>query len=196
MLTTILDTVAIGIIGYSYCYNGLVSSRQKVDQGWPCITVQLKRRHELVPNLVKAARIAMRHESGILDRILEARTEALDALASGDHDTVNMAEGELTSALQGFVGYFEDNPEITATENIRLLQKQLEETEDQIAASRRLFNGNVQACNTKVLSIPWNFITSRKNFKTVPMFTADQTEMKVLSKSIHLAEPDTGGKAR
>ena len=106
----------------------------------------------------------------------------------GPIEKINQAEGALTSALQSFVGYTEDNPEITATQNIHLLQKQLEETEDQIAASRRLFNGNVQAYNTKVLSIPWNFIADRKGFTTTAMFTVDKTEMKALSQSVNVAD--------
>ncbi|MEM8796362.1 MAG: LemA family protein [Pseudomonadota bacterium] len=185
LIIILLFAAVIG--GYVYCYNSLVTAKTKVDEGWSGITVQLKRRHELVPNLVSAARTAMSHESGILDRILDARTQALAALAGGNHEDVNKAEGELTAALQGFVGYTEDNPEITATENIRLLQQQLEETEDQIAASRRLFNGNVQAFNSKVLSIPWNIIANMKKYETLPMFEVEATEMKMISQPVNIA---------
>ena len=190
---TIISIIAIAIVGYVLCYNGLVSSKLKVDEGWAGITVQLKRRHELIPNLVTAAQTAMHHESAILDNILKARSDALNALAGGDHEKVNKAESALTAALQGFVSYSEDNPEITATENIQLLQKQLEETEDQIAASRRLFNGNVKAYNTKVMSIPWNFIANMKGFKLEPMFEVELTEMKAISKPVDIAAMGLGG---
>lgn len=174
-----LIVLALLVIGvYVLCYNGLVAARQKVDQGWSGITVQLKRRHALVPNLVQSVRSAMDHESGMLDRILEARSTALAALAGNDHADVAKAEAALSDALGRFVGYTEDNPEITAGENIALLQKQLEETEDQIAAARRLYNGNVEAYNTKVLSIPWTFIARMNNYKTEPMFDVDPVEMK------------------
>lgn len=124
------------------CHNGLVSGKTKVDEAWSGTGVQLKRRHELVPNPVNSIRSAMAHERNVLDRILEARTHALNALAGRDHDKTKEAETNLTTQLQRFVGYTEDNPEITATETVRLLQQQLEETEDQIAASHRLFKGS------------------------------------------------------
>ncbi|MEM8840116.1 MAG: LemA family protein, partial [Pseudomonadota bacterium] len=84
LIIILLFAAVIG--GYVYCYNSLVTAKTKVDEGWSGITVQLKRRHELVPNLVSAARTAMSHESGILDRILDARTQALAALAGGNHE--------------------------------------------------------------------------------------------------------------
>ena len=172
---------ALLIGGYVFVYNGLVSAKMKVDEGWSGITVQLKRRHDLVPGLVQAVRSAMKYETDILDNIIEARSNALAALAGDDHKEVNHAEAALSSALGKFIGYTEDNPEITATANIGQLQSQLEETEDQISAARRLFNGNVQAYNTKVMSIPWNFIASLKGFKTQAMFEVDAVEMKQFS---------------
>ncbi|MEP1931969.1 MAG: LemA family protein [Roseibium sp.] len=195
-LLTVLILFAAVLGGYVYCYNGLVNSKLKVDEGWSGIIVQLKRRHELIPNLVNAARTAMSHESGILESILEARSNALAALADENHDTVNEAEAALTSALNGFVGYTEDNPEITATDNIQLLQRQLEETEDQIAASRRLFNGNVQAFNTKVMSIPWNFIANMKGFRPETMFEVDATEMVTINKPTDIAALGMDGDRR
>ena len=83
---TIISIIAIAIVGYVFCYNGLVSSKLKVDEGWAGITVQLKRRHELIPNLVTAAQTAMHHESAILDNILKARSDALNALAGDDYE--------------------------------------------------------------------------------------------------------------
>ncbi|MEM9279308.1 MAG: LemA family protein [Pseudomonadota bacterium] len=173
--------VAIIIGGYVFVYNGLVKAKFKVEEGWSGITVQLKRRHELVPNLVSAVRSAMEHETAILDAIIDARLNALSALAKGDHGEVNEAEAALSSALGKFVGYTEDNPEVTATANIGQLQSQLEETEDQISAARRLYNGNVQAYNTKVMSIPWNFIASMKGFKIEAMYDVSPVEMKQIS---------------
>lgn len=177
----IILLVALGIGAYVYFYNSLVNAKLKVDEAWSGITVQLKRRHDLIPNLVEAVRSAMGHEASIIDKILSARSEALQALATGDHGDVNKAEAVLSSALSSFVGYAEDNPEITATTNIGQLQSQLEETEDQIAAARRLFNGNVQAYNAKIISIPWSFIASIKGFKTEAMYEVDRVELKAIS---------------
>ena len=185
---TILILLAALIGGYVVCHNSLVNASLKVDEGWSGITVQLKRRHELVPNLVDAARTAMSHESDIFDKILTARTQAIEALAGRNQQDVGEAEAALSSALHGLIGYTEDNPDITATDNIRLLQQQLEETEDQIAASRRLFNGNVQSYNAKVGSIPWNFIAQSKGFKPAAMFDVDEAEMSKISKPVKLAD--------
>lgn len=190
---TIILILAVLIGGYVIGYNGLVQGKLKVEEGWSGITVQLKRRHELVPNLVDAARTAMQHDTAMLDKILDARSNALEALTSGDQQTVMQAESALSGALRGFVGYSEDNPEISATENIQLLQKQLEETEDQIAASRRLFNGNVQAYNAKVLSLPWNFIANMKGFTPATMFEVSATEMAAISKPVRIADMGMDG---
>ncbi len=192
----IVSLILLLIAGYVTCHNSLVKAALKVDQGWSGITIQLKRRHELVPNLVDAARTAMSHETHFLDKILAARSTALTALAGGSHQDVMEAETALSSALQGFVGYSEDNPEITATESLQLLQKQLEETEDQIAASRRLFNGNVQAYNAKVMSIPWNIVARMKRFKPATMFEVDPTHMAEITKPVKLAELGMGGTAK
>ena len=139
MFTTFLILIIIGVpVTWAICQNGLVAARERVSEGWSGITVQLKRRHALVPNLVQAAQTAMNHESAIFEKLLEARPTAAAALTKGSPEEVNAAEAELTAALSQFAGYAEDTPEITANDNIQLLQKQLEETEDQIAASRRL----------------------------------------------------------
>ena len=160
------------------CHNMLVGARQRVQEGWSGITVQLKRRHVLVANLVDAARSAMTHETAILDRILEARTRALDALARSDQAAVTEAEAALSDALGRFVAYAEDNALVTATATIALLRKQVEETEDQIAAARRLVNGNVQAHNTRALSIPRSVVARLNRFEPAAMFAVDPVEMK------------------
>ena len=158
------------------CHNMLVDARQRVQEGWSGVTVQLKRRHVLVANLVDAARSAMTHETAILDRILEARTRALEALARSDQ--VTEAEAALSDALGRFVAYAEDNALVTATATIALLRKQVGETEDQIAAARRLVNGNVQAHNTRALSIPRSVVARLNRFEPAAMFEVDPVEMK------------------
>lgn len=189
-LLIVILIIALG--GYVFCYNGLMKARQKVDEAWSGITVQLKRRHELVPNLVHAAKIAMKHEDAMLQKIMDTRNAAVAALASSNPETINNAEAALGAELTKFVGYSEDNPELRATENISKLQTQLEETEDQISAARRLFNGNVQAYNTKVLSIPWNFIARMKGMELAKMFEVDAVELKAISKSPTLDQLNIG----
>ncbi|MEO0917598.1 MAG: LemA family protein [Pseudomonadota bacterium] len=196
MLTTIVILIIIGVpVTWAICQNGLVAAREKVSEGWSGITVQLKRRHALVPNLVQAAQTAMNHENEIFDKLLEARTTAAAALTSGAQDEVNQAEAALTAALSRFAGYAEDTPEITANDNIQLLQKQLEETEDQIAASRRLYNGNVAAYNTRLDQIPWSFVAARGDFSKAKLFEVSQAEMATISQDVALSDLGFGAKS-
>ncbi|QFT34452.1 LemA family protein [Roseibium porphyridii] len=180
MILILLVGVVIGT--YVLCYNTLMSAKFRVDEAWSGITVQLKRRHALVPNLVQAAKTAIGHEQAIIDKIVTARSAALEALASDKQADIAKAEAGLSQALGQFIAYTEDNPEITANENLLVLQKQLEETEDQVAAARRIYNGNVQAYNTRVASIPWNFVAGLNKLKPSQMFELDAAEMKEVSK--------------
>lgn len=180
MILILLVGVVIGT--YVLCYNTLMSAKFRVDEAWSGITVQLKRRHALVPNLVQAAKTAIGHEQAIIDKIVTARSAALEALASDKQADIAKAEAGLSQALGQFIAYTEDNPEITANENLLVLQKQLEETEDQVAAARRIYNGNVQAYNTRVASIPWNFVAGLNKLRPSQMFELDAAEMKEVSK--------------
>lgn len=177
----LLLLVAVLVGTYVLCYNSLMAAGFRVDEAWSGITVQLKRRHALVPNLVQAARTALGHEQAIADKILSARTAALEAMATDRHADIAKAEAGLSQALGQLFAYTEDNPDITANENLALLQKQLEETEDQVAAARRIYNGNVQAYNTRLASIPWNFVAGINGLKQSEMFSLDEAEMKLVS---------------
>ena len=181
MLVTLVILIALAVLAI-VLYNRLVATAQKVDEAWAGITVQLKRRHDLVPNLVSAARTAMTHETGFLQQITDAREAAVKVMASGSAETVSAAEAALSASLRGLLAYSEDNPEVTATENMAVLQRQLEETEDQIAAARRLYNGNVQRYNTAVLSVPSNLIAGPAGFETRAMFELDPGERAALEK--------------
>lgn len=191
----IFVVIAVLITGYVSGYNRLIAAAQKVEEGWSGITVQLKRRHELVPNLVAAVRGVMRHEAAMLEQITEARAVAIAALGKGDHADVMQAEGRLSAALNGLLAYAEDYPELKTGENVLLLQRQLEETEDQIAAARRLFNGNVRAYNTRLMSIPWNMIAKLNGFIPEQMFMVEPVEMTKIAEPVALArlQPDEAG---
>jgi len=161
---------------YVLVFNGLTTAVTKVEEGWTGIEVQLKRRHELIPQLVSVVRSAVAHEKDIFDKLLEARTAAISAMASHDPNTVSEAEGELGQALGRFISFAEDNVEITATENISKFQTQLEETADQIAASRRLYNGNVQDLNARIAGFPGNLIAPRHGIKKASSFELSEAE--------------------
>ncbi len=193
MLTALIIALIIGIpVTWAVCQNGLVAGRERVNEGWSGITVQLKRRHALVPNLVQAAQTAMSHETEIFDKLLAARTAAANALGAQDQAEITQAEANLSEALQSFAAYTEDTPEITATENLQLLQRQLEETEDQIAAARRLFNGNVAAYNTKIAQIPWSLVAGRGGFERATMFEVSSTEMARIELDTSLSDLGLG----
>ncbi|MEL6882913.1 MAG: LemA family protein [Pseudomonadota bacterium] len=194
MLTTLVIVIVLAVpVTWALSQNALVAGRERVKEGWSGITIQLKRRHALVPNLVEAAKTAMAHETARFDKLLDARTEAARLLRTGSPDEITHAEAGLTAALNDFVGYAEDTPEITANDNIKLLQSQLEETEDQIAAARRLYNGNVTAFNMKLDQIPYSFVASRGGFERAALFEVDQAEFKRISADISVKGLGLGG---
>lgn len=170
--------ILVGI--YINSFNGLATGHTKVEEGWHGIQVQLKRRHDLVPGLVKAVKSAMNHEDQIIDKVLEARNKAIEALAGQDRDAIGEAEVALSSGLQGIFGYAEAYPDIKATGNVETLQRQLEETEDQIAASRRIFNSNVQAYNARLLSFPGNLIGPRHGFSRSKSFELPNADLQAM----------------
>lgn len=157
----------------------------RVQEGWSGIEVQLKRRHDLVPSLVSAVKKAVSHENEIFERILTARTEAVAAMAGSDPEKISEAEAALGRSMRGLLAYVEDNPEITATTNIATFQRQLEETEDQIAASRRLYNGNVQNLNARIATFPGNVVAATHRFVPARPF-----EMTAAERTVTYDRPD------
>ena len=171
----ILALVALLLTAYVRVFNGLRAAETKIEEAWSGISVPLRRRHDLVPNLLSAVQGAMRHEEGIVARLAEAREAAVAALSSGDRARIAEAETVLGDRMRGLMVQVEDNPEITATGNIELLQRQLEETEDQIAAARRLFNGNVQVLNEGVATFPGNLVAPVHGIRRRTPFALDAT---------------------
>ncbi|WMS41952.1 LemA family protein [Acuticoccus sp. MNP-M23] len=160
MTVLIVILVLLALTGFVYVrqFNAMRTAETRIEEAWSGIVVQLTRRHDLVPNLIAAVEGAMRHEEGIVDRLVAARELAIKALKDGTPQGIAEAEVVLGDRMQGLMVQVEDNPEIAATANIEVLQRQLEETEDQIAAARRLFNGNVQVLNQHVVTFPGNLI--------------------------------------
>lgn len=180
MTGTIIVLALLGVVlVYVVIYNGLASALTRVQEGWSGIEVQLKRRHDLVPNLVAAVKKATSHEDAIFERILTARTQAVAAMAGSDREKVAEAEASLGSSMRGLLAYVEDNPEITATANIATFQKQIEETEDQIAAARRLYNGNVQSLNARIAMFPGNLVAAAHRFRPSKPFEMTEAERAV-----------------
>lgn len=152
MLAVLAALAALWVV---MTYNSFVRLRNKADEAWSGVDVQLKRRHDLVPNLVEAVKGYAAHESAVLTEVTEARAQAMTTFAPGERPA---AEARLSSALDGIRVVAEQYPELKAQESFGRLQGQLAELEDQIQAARRIFNSNVNAYNTVIQVFPSSLV--------------------------------------
>jgi len=141
--------------------NSMISSRNRVDEAWSGIDVQLKRRHDLVPNLVESVKGYAQHERETFEKVTQARAAAMQAQGPAQ---ASQAEGMLSQALGGLRVVAEQYPQLRATENFQELTRNLAELEDEIQASRRIYNSNVQAYNTKIQVFPNSLIANSGGF--------------------------------
>jgi LemA protein len=161
-----LVLVAIWIVATS---NSFIRARNKVDEAWSGVDVQLKRRHDLVPNLVETVKGYTQHERETLTAVTEARAEAV---AATEPDRVAHAEAKLTSALGGIHAVAEQYPELRASDSFQQLSAQLAALENEIQAARRIYNANVQAYNTRIQIFP-NSLVAGRNFVARSFFELD-----------------------
>jgi LemA protein len=156
MVIVIIIVALLLLAGLVYILmrNSLVSLNQRVSEAWSGIDVQLKRRHDLVPNLVETVKGYATHERETFEKVTQARAAAMQASGPAE---AGQAEGQLTAALGGLRVVAEQYPELRATENFQQLQRQLSELEDEIQASRRIYNSNVQQFNTRIQQFPTSF---------------------------------------
>ena len=163
----IIAIVIILIIMMVAMYNGLVRLRNQVKNAWSQIDVQLKRRHDLIPNLVETAKGYMKHERETLESITQARSHAVEA--SGVANQAK-AEGELSNALSRFMLVVENYPDLKASQNFLALQEELSSTENKVGFSRQFYNDQVQSFNTRIESFPTNIMAGMFNFKQAEFF--------------------------
>ena len=179
LIVIIVIIVLIALYGVM-AYNGMVKGRNMVDEAWSGIDVQLKRRHDLIPNLVETVKGYAAHERGVFDEVTEARANAMRAQGPAQQGA---AEGLLGQALGRLFAVAEAYPQLRATENFQQLQNELTNTEDQIAASRRIYNGNVQSYNTRIQTFPNSLIAGMGGFTPREFFEietpADREPVKV-----------------
>ena len=168
----ILLFLCLFLIAY---YNKLVRGRNLVEEAWSGISVQLKRRHDLIPSLVNTVRGYAQHESAVLREVTEARAYAL-AASSGAVQDVAQAENVLNRALRSLFAVSENYPQLRASENFLQLQEQLAELEDAIQASRRYYNGTARDQNDNVLQVPGNLVARLFSFNRVEYFELDSEE--------------------
>jgi LemA protein len=147
--------------------NSIIGSRNRVDEAWSGIDVQLKRRHDLVPNLVETVKGYAQHERETFEKVTQARAAAMQAQGPAE---AGQAEGLLSQALGGLRVVAEQYPELRATENFQQLSRNLSELEDEIQASRRIYNSNVQAYNTKIQIFPNSVVASTGGFTAREFF--------------------------
>ena len=160
-LIVLIAVVVLAILFVVITYNGMIRSRNMVGEAWSGIDVQLKRRHDLIPNLVESVKGYAEHEQETFQAVTDARAGAMAAsgpAASGP------AEGVLDQALGRLFAIAEAYPQLRATENFQQLQAELSNTEDQIAAARRIYNGNVQSYNTRIQMFPNSLIAGMGHF--------------------------------
>jgi LemA protein len=157
----IVAIVLIGVLYYIGKRNGIIASRNRVDESWSGIDVQLKRRHDLVPNLVESVKGYAAHESQVFEKTSQARAEAMSA--QGVANTAK-AEEKLSGALTDLRAVAENYPQLRATENFQQLSRNLSELEDEIQGARRIYNSNVQSYNTDIQQFPGSIIANQGNF--------------------------------
>ncbi|MGZ5322766.1 MAG: LemA family protein [Solirubrobacterales bacterium] len=174
VLLILVGLVVLAGVVYILSRNSIIASRNRVDEAWSGIDVQLKRRHDLIPNLVEAVKGYATHERETFEKVTQARSQAMGA--QGVQQTAQ-AESALTSALGGLRVVAEQYPELRATENFQQLQNQLSELEDEIQAARRIYNSNVQSYNTKIQQFPMSIVAKRGGFTDREFFEiADDSE--------------------
>lgn len=168
ILIPLVVVVAVVLI-----YNSLVGLREQVDGAWADIDVQLKRRHDLVPNLVETVKGYAGHEKETLERVVQARSSALSAQGPAQQAD---AENMLTGALKSLFALSEDYPELQASENFRDLQQSLRDLEEDIQRARRYYNAVVRDYNTRIGQVPHNVVAQAFRFSKREFFEIDEQE--------------------
>jgi len=167
ILYVILGIIALIILWLVFVYNGLIRWRYRVKEAWSDIDVQLKRRYDLIPNLVETVKGYMTHERTVFEKVTEARTKAMGA---NTKEEKLGAENILSGTLKTLFAVSENYPELKANANFLDLQRELADTENKIQAARRFYNGNVMDYNTKIDTFPTNLIVGTFGFKKEEFF--------------------------
>ena len=169
----IVIVVALVLLWVAFAFNSLVSLRNRAKEAWSDITVQTKRRYDLIPNLVKTVQGYAKHESKVFTEVTKARAEAIDAKGMG---AKSKAENALTEALKSVFAVAENYPQLRASENFSKLQDDLTDSENRIEASRRYYNGSVRDLNTRIEVFPTNLIAQKLGFTQMELFDVSQSE--------------------
>ncbi len=172
ILLVIVGGLVLYLLGI---YNGLVQKKVAVDNAWSQIDVQLKRRHDLIPNLVETVKGYASHEQETLEKVIQARNAAVTA-GGGSVKDQSQAEGMLTGALRQIFALSESYPDLKANQNFAQLQEELTSTENKISFSRQHYNDSVALYNTAIQQVPANFVAGFGGFTEREFFELDEAE--------------------
>jgi len=169
----LLVVIVVIVLWVISIYNGLVTLKNRVDEAWSDIDVQLKRRYDLIPNLVNTVKGYAAHEKEVFEKVTEARSRAMGAGTTGDKA---QAENMLSNTLKSLFAVAEAYPELKANQNFLALQSELTDTEDKIQAARRFYNGNVRDFNIKIEVFPNNIFAGMLGYVKREFFGIDEGE--------------------
>ena len=178
IVIVILVIVVLVILVFVFAFNGAVRLRNRVDSAWSQISVQLQRRHDLIPNLVETVKGYAAHESGTLEAVVQARNAAVQAQSSGPAQQAQ-AENMLTGTLRQLFALSENYPDLKANQNFLNLQEELTSTEDRVSYSRQFYNDSVQKYNTKIQTFPTVIVAGMFGFQKREFFEAEQGAAEV-----------------
>lgn len=173
LLWVILGVIVVALFWLIGVYNGLIRLRNRTDEAWSDIDVQLKRRYDLIPNLVETVKGYAKHERELFENVTQARTRAMGAKGVEEK---GKAENMLSGTLKTLFAVAENYPDLKANQNFLKLQDELSDTENKIQAARRFYNGNVRDFNTKIQIFPNNLIAGMLGFKKYEFFEIEEGE--------------------
>ena len=184
----LIVVVVVILLAAAYLYNSLIRLKVRVDEAWSDITVQLKRRYDLIPNLVNTVQGYATHEKTVFEDVTKARAQALSAQYVGD---VTKADNQFQSALKSLFAVAEAYPQLRASENFQQLSGEITDTEDKIQAARRFYNGAVRDLNTKIQVFPTNFFAGLMHITSRQFFGVDDADSAAIQEPVKVDFSDS-----
>lgn len=185
MSAGIIALIVVGVLALiiAIIYNGLVRAKVRTDEAWSDISVQLKRRYDLIPNLVNTVKGYAAHEKTVFEDVTEARAQALNAQTVSE---AAKADNQFQTALKSLFAVAEAYPDLKANQGFQQLQGELVDTEDKIQAARRFYNGAARDLNVKIQTFPSNIFANMMGFKPRDFFEVDAGEAAAVSKPVNV----------
>lgn len=174
----LLGALGLIVVWLIATYNGLITLRNRTDEAWSDIDVQLKRRYDLIPNLVETVKGYAGHEKEVFEKVTLARAAAINAEKGGNPAEIAKTENMLAGTLKSLFAVAENYPDLKASQNFLKLQDELSDTENKVQAARRFYNGNVRDFNTKLEKFPTNMIAGVFGFKSKEFFEIEEAAQR------------------